>query len=189
MASLWFYLPVLSPPLFAAPLWEEGRSTPLAEQACRVLKPEGHLILYCGNYCGPDWSRRLGDAGLIHKASPWLQHNGRCQILPELKMRMDGKPVLIYSRIWRTYPNQVLSNVIQGGGRDKRYHHWGQDVGSAIHLIKHYTKPGDMVLDPFAGAATTLLAAALLGRKATGYEIDEECFLDACDRLDADLAK
>ncbi len=32
VASLWFYLPVLSPPLSAAPFWEEGRSIPLAEQ-------------------------------------------------------------------------------------------------------------------------------------------------------------
>ena len=146
--------------------------SPLGERARRVLKPDGHLIAYAGNYCVPEWTRRLEEAGLRYRALIWLQHSGRCQLLPELKLRMDGKPLLVFSRIWKTYPRRVLSNVIEGGGRDKRYHEWAQDLGSAMHLIEHYTKPGDLVLDPFAGSGTVLLAAFLLGRRAIGYEID-----------------
>lgn len=159
------------------------------EKACRVLKPDGHIILYCGNYCVPNWCRRLEDAGLYHRALMWLQHSGRCQLLPELKMRMDGKPILVNSRKWRTYPNRVLSNVIVGGGRAKSWHPWQQDLASAAHLIEHYTKPGDLVLDPFAGSATVLLAAWGLRRRAKGYEIDSQSYLDACDRLDEEIGK
>ena len=32
--------------------------------------------------------------------------------------------------------------------------------------------PGDVVYDPFSGTGTTLIAAALLGRKAVGVEFD-----------------
>lgn len=40
------------------------------------------------------------------------------------------------------------------------------------HLIEFFTKPGQSVLDPFAGVGGTLLGASLCGRKATGIEIN-----------------
>lgn len=161
--------------------------TPLGEQARRVLKPDGHLIAYAGNYCVPDWTRRLVDSGLRYRALMWLPHSGRCQLLPELKMTMDGKPVLVFSRIWRTYPNRVLSNVIPSGGRDKRYHPWGQDEASAAHLIDHYAPLGGTVLDTFAGAGTVLVAAGKLGRRAIGFEIDPRHYETACRRIDEEF--
>lgn len=41
-------------------------------------------------------------------------------------------------------------------------------------LIAFFTKPGDLILDPFAGAGSTLIAASLLGRDAIGLEINNE---------------
>jgi DNA methylase len=38
--------------------------------------------------------------------------------------------------------------------------------------LDRYTSPGDTVLDPMAGSGTTLVEAALLGRRAWGAEID-----------------
>ncbi len=40
--------------------------------------------------------------------------------------------------------------------------------------IKAASKPDDIVLDPFAGAGTTLWVAKKLNRKAVGYELSEE---------------
>jgi DNA modification methylase len=37
-----------------------------------------------------------------------------------------------------------------------------------------FTKPGDLVLDPFLGSGTTALAAAKLGRNYLGIEIRED---------------
>ena len=41
-------------------------------------------------------------------------------------------------------------------------------------LIKCSTRPGDLVLDPFAGSGTTLLVAAKLGREAIGFDLGYE---------------
>lgn len=39
-------------------------------------------------------------------------------------------------------------------------------------FVNAYTKPGDLVFDPFAGFGTTLATAQRLGRAAVGFEID-----------------
>jgi hypothetical protein len=41
-------------------------------------------------------------------------------------------------------------------------------------FVRTCSRPGDLVVDPFAGAGTVLRAAAQLGRRAVGYEIDAQ---------------
>lgn len=49
--------------------------------------------------------------------------------------------------------------------------------------IKLSTKENDLILDPFAGSATTLLAAKHLNRQYIGFEINEKYYQIAKDRL------
>jgi site-specific DNA-methyltransferase (adenine-specific) len=46
-------------------------------------------------------------------------------------------------------------------------------------LIKIFTDPGDVVIDPVAGSGSTLIAAENTGRKAYGFEIKKPFFRDA----------
>ncbi|MBS7251544.1 MAG: site-specific DNA-methyltransferase [Candidatus Freyarchaeota archaeon] len=50
-------------------------------------------------------------------------------------------------------------------------------------LIKIYTKEGEVVLDPFMGSGTIVLAARNLNRKGIGFELCEEFFSLAKKRL------
>lgn len=52
-------------------------------------------------------------------------------------------------------------------------------------LIELTTKEGQIVLDPFAGSGTTLLAAKELNRKYLGFEQDEEYTRTALERLNS----
>lgn len=54
-------------------------------------------------------------------------------------------------------------------------------------LIELTTQPGQIVLDPFAGSGTTLVAARNTNRKYIGFEVNEDYARIALDRLSSDL--
>jgi len=60
------------------------------------------------------------------------------------------------------------------GRLGNRHHTWQKPDELAERFIRHSTKEGDAVLDPFAGTGTFILAAARLGRHGVGCEIDPE---------------
>ena len=51
------------------------------------------------------------------------------------------------------------------------------------YFIEYFTKPSDIILDPFMGTATTILSAKTLNRKAIGIEIEEKYCEIAVKRL------
>ncbi len=82
-------------------------------------------------------------------------------------------------------------NISNWIGRDKAYPsnvlHLATETGNKSHsavfpkelpawFIKLFTKPGDIVLDPFSGSGTTCIAALELDRKSIGIEIKEEYY-------------
>ena len=66
----------------------------------------------------------------------------------------------------------VMEMNAPDGRLGNRYHAWQKPMELAERLIRHSTKPGDVVYDPFACTGTFLLAAAKFGRVAKGAEID-----------------
>lgn len=50
-------------------------------------------------------------------------------------------------------------------------------------LVNWWTEPGETVIDPFMGSGTTLRAAADLGRKAIGIEVEERWCEMAAQRM------
>lgn len=50
-------------------------------------------------------------------------------------------------------------------------------------LIGIFTDKGDVVIDPCAGSGTTLLAAANMGRKAYGFEVNKGFYNDARNKV------
>jgi site-specific DNA-methyltransferase (adenine-specific) len=55
------------------------------------------------------------------------------------------------------------------------------------YLIRLVNPPGGIVLDPFAGSGTTLLAARLEGAQSIGVELDEKHCEIIARRLDKGL--
>jgi DNA modification methylase len=58
--------------------------------------------------------------------------------------------------------------------RDKDVHPAVFPIGLPAHFIKTLTHRGELVLDPFVGIGTTLIAAQDLGRNAIGFDLKKE---------------
>ena len=67
---------------------------------------------------------------------------------------------------------------------DERVHPTQKPLNTLEHLVKLITNEGDLVLDPFAGSGTTLVAARNLQRRYLGVELQAEYVETARKRLD-----
>ena len=64
-----------------------------------------------------------------------------------------------------------------------RIHPTQKPLGLFRELTRLFSQPGDLVLDPFAGSATSVCVAIELGRKVIAFENDESHYLAARERL------
>lgn len=67
-------------------------------------------------------------------------------------------------------PARPLSDLQPWEYTGNRVHPTERAVSTLLPLIRTFSRPGDVVLDPFAGSGSTLVAAALLDRRYFGIE-------------------
>jgi DNA modification methylase len=60
----------------------------------------------------------------------------------------------------------------------------GKPLGLMRAIVRDYTRPGDLVVDPFCGGGTTALACAIEGRRCITSEMDPKTFELARKRLE-----
>lgn len=90
---------------------------------------------------------------------------------------------------WCAHPREMpRSNVLtcdnfRAGNGDKNGHPTQMNPYLVGEPIRCSTEPGDLILDPFMGSGTTLIAAKDLGRRAIGIEIEERYCEIAAKRL------
>lgn len=86
---------------------------------------------------------------------------------------------------WMEY-NQMTSNMIKikSNADDHGKHPTQKPISLMEALIKLTTQEGQIVLDPFCGSGSTLVAAKKLGRKYIGFELLEDFCQVARERLE-----
>ena len=80
--------------------------------------------------------------------------------------------------VW-TYPI-----VLDRGANGARLHTTQKPLALMEALVRDFTDPEELILDPFAGSGTTGVAALRLGRRFVGWEMDEKYHAVASKRLD-----
>jgi site-specific DNA-methyltransferase (adenine-specific) len=87
---------------------------------------------------------------------------------------VKGNPPLPDNPIADTIPWQYTGN---------HYHPTQKPLAALLPLIEAFSRPGDIVLDPFAGSGSTCLAAKRLARTYIGIELDSAHCATAKRRL------
>jgi adenine-specific DNA-methyltransferase len=153
---------------------------PAFEQLFRVLKPDSFCICFYG------WNsadlfidafraagfRIVGHLAFVKPYASSVRYLSRHHEVAYLLAK--GRP---------SEPKQSIADVLEWNYTGNPLHPTQKPLSAILPLVSTFSKPGDLVLDPFAGSGTTLAAARLLGRRYTGIETDTAYCKAAQDRL------
>ena len=145
--------------------WDE--ETPTKEIFIKIGHLSKNQIIWGANYfnCFSD----KGGAIVWNKLQP-LPTMSQCEIASCSGL----KKVSMYQETWTNYVNTKTTS-----------HPTEKPLNLMIWCIKKFSKPTDLILDPFCGSGTTCVAAKMLGRRFIGIDISEEYCQIARDRLRA----
>jgi len=86
---------------------------------------------------------------------------------------------------WASFdkPARIVPINMVETNKDGRFHPTQKPVKLFEWLLKNYAKEGDIIFDPFAGSAASLVACIRLGYQFIGIEKDPEYFRMAQERI------
>jgi DNA modification methylase len=80
-------------------------------------------------------------------------------------------------------PTKRIPDVIEWKYCGNKLHPTQKPLCVLTPLLQSFSRPGDLVLDPFCGSGSALLAAKLQGRSFIGIELDSHYCIAARERL------
>ena len=108
-----------------------------------------------------------------HWTLAYLTPGGQSPQIWPCKVNTFWKPVFWFVK--GEYAGEWVGDVARSdvNDNDKRFHDWGQSESGMADLVGRFTKPGDLVLDPFVGGGATAIAALSRNRRFIGIDKDE----------------
>lgn len=177
--------------LITDPVWPnahpdlEGAADPygLLVEALAVMPPRiQRLCIWLGVQSDPRFLLAVPPqwpflrACYLRRAVP--HYNGRCLVSGDLLYAFGAWPRSEQGR--RVLPGEASAT---SRSNQREPHPCARNAEHARWVVRWWSDAGDLVLDPFCGVGTTLLAAKQLGRRAIGIEINEAYAARAVERL------
>lgn len=151
----------------------------------RVLKKGTHFIVMC-NSLNSDCLRQEAEKAGFHfiDRAFWYKDNK----VPTPNLMHQHEEILLFGKGKHRKGNTIgLSNVLCcpnfRGKIEKELHPTEKPVELMKLLIMNSSNEGDIVLEPFAGRGSTMVAAIESGRNVIGFEIDPYWFIRAETRI------
>lgn len=122
-------------------------------------------------------------------AHPENFHATRMPVKLVASIREDGmqgkwKPA---PKFWNGGGNSaVYIGPIVNSQAGDRFHSSPKPLWLMLRQVKEFSMPGDLILDPYCGSASTGVAAIRLGRRFIGIELNEKFANDARERMEAE---
>jgi len=146
----------------------------------RVLSPDSYCVCFYGWGKIDLFFRAWIDAG-FRPIGHLVWHKGYASYRGFVNARHEQAYILAKGR--PRQPSKPIDDVQPWEYSGNRLHPTEKAVSILTPLIESFSHPDDVVLDPFAGSGSTLVAAALAGRSAVGIELEEKYCAIARKRL------
>jgi len=158
---------IITDPPYSEKYSEDWRD--LSRISKRILKPYGFLITYSGILNLNKVFKTL-DKNLKFYWQFILLHSGTKQLINPRNIFCNYKPILVYQKEPFKRIHNKLDDLVIGSGREKDKHPWQQAEKEIKSLIKNFTRPKDLILDPFAGSGTIPVACHKLKRRVLAID-------------------
>jgi site-specific DNA-methyltransferase (adenine-specific) len=134
----------------------------LAEFADKVLIPGGSMFVFCGK----GWLNRVHAIFSEHLTYRWQceMRLTKSQHYPAVNVQTCSTVVVWYSK-GPLRPGLTLVDELPSPHPDKALHVWGQGCAAVAPIIEARTKPGELIVDPFAGSCAFVSQAYQSGRR------------------------
>jgi len=149
------------------------------------------VVAFCQVEAAMTWREALEDAGLVYRRTGiWVKPDGMPQYSGD-RPGMGYESIVIAHAPGRSRWNAGgrhgvwTENKIGPDDRNRTGHETQKPLALMEALVRDFTDPGDLVLDPFAGSGTTGVACKRLGRRFIGWEKDPKYHAIAVKRIDA----
>ena len=155
-------------------------------EAYRVSKPKAHAYVFCDFDRFHELKGIMESSGWYVFRTPLIVHklgSGRVP-LPEHGPRRQYE-IILYAIKGERPVTGVYSDVIPCRLEENLGHGANKPVELFVDLLKRSTRPGDTVLDAFAGSGTIFPAAHACKLYATGLELNAEYYGISVKRLNA----
>lgn len=155
-------------------------------EAYRVAKPQAHAYIFCDFDKFHDLKIIMKAAGWYVFRTPLIVHklgSGRVP-LPEHGPRRQYE-LILYAIKGNRPVTGIYSDVISCKLEENLTHGANKPIELYVDLLKRSTRPGDTVLDAFAGSGTIFPAAHHCKLYATGLELNSEYYGICVNRLNS----
>jgi DNA modification methylase len=146
------------------------------------------ILVFCAMEQQGTWHQALAELGLDHvRFGLWIKPGSTPQFSGD-RPGMAAEAIEIAHPPGRKRWNGgggfgLWSHPIVKEQTGERCHPTQKPVELMEALVRDFTDPGDLILDPFAGSGTTGVAAVRLGRRFIGWERDPRYHAIATKRL------
>ncbi len=136
----------------------------------RVLKPDSYCISFYGWTEIAAFSEAWKNAGFrtighIVWTKPYASRSGHTRYCHE--------SAFVLAKGYPRKPERPINDIQRWEYTGNRAHPTEKAVSVIKPLIENFSKPGDLVLDPFAGSGTTAVTSLLHGRDYIGIELEQ----------------
>ena len=132
------------------------------------------------------WLAALHDAGLYtFPPVPWVKIDGAPRYMGDGPSSQSEWIAIARHRVRlpTRYRAGVYRTTIVTGNSKESIVTGQKPLHLMAAIVRDYSEPGELVCDPHAGGGTTLLAAAIEGRRAIGAEMDPGTHAKALKRI------